>query len=71
MDGNVTFVTQQGLRFISMDQVETQKLIKLVEELKQAQQEDTKYRFIISFNDQPEVECDDVWVALGVSGRRF
>ncbi len=71
MEGNVVFVSERGLRFLSMDQVETHKLVTLVEELKQTRLKNTQYKFIISFNDQPEVECDDVWVALGVSSARY
>ncbi len=67
MEGNVAFVSSRGIRFISMDQLETKKLMQHIEELKQAQQKGTSYRFIVSFNDQPDVECDDVWLAIGVS----
>lgn len=66
MDGNIAFISERGVRFLSMDQHETKKLVNLVEELKQTRARNTQYKFIISFNDQPEVECDDVWVAIGV-----
>ena len=66
MEANVALVSSRGIRFLSMNPHETKKLIALVENLKRDREADEVYQLIISYDDKPEVTCNDVWIAIGV-----
>lgn len=63
MEGNVAFVTPQGLLFHSFSQEGCEKLCETIADLQAQREDNQRYQFVVELDDGRKFTCTDILVA--------